>query len=852
MRIFYYAAFVEREDIMGLENILNTPWPLYAHREAGKEKELLEEHVDRCIKYRDRILEEKNGKEILDHFFCEFGLKDDTEAWKLAREMFYGLQIFHDVGKARPAFQKSVMKNEEMEKVEWGKDDVSDHSLLSGVIFLDYYLGKIQEILPDKEEKRALTRIAWESAYVISRHHSDLCGMGQFLNGFYETAGRLVEKLEKNSLPGYVGLQFLDTENLNKRINQYRNCRKKMERETDIAFFFYARFAYSVLVASDYYAASEYASGIDETHFGSADYEAFRKIYDSTKLVNSIRKYQKEDYGKTEWIASRNINVARNELFLEAEEELLHSSAGEHLFFLEAPTGSGKSNTAMNLGFHLLKGKKKLFYIYPYNTLVEQNLDTLKQVFGNTGVENQIAVVNSLTPIKERKNMENDSVKYYQEALLDRQFLNYPFILSTHVSLFNMLFGVQKENAMSFWQLANSVVIMDEIQSYRNAIWAEIMIFLYVCAKIMGMKIVIMSATLPGLETLAGKDCVIKRLIQSPQRYFQHPLFGERVKISFELLNEKITMEKLLAHVLQHSEEGKKVLVTFIRKESAYQFFELLQNQYEGSGELRLITGDDSMFEREQILRPIRENQMNTVILVSTQVVEAGVDIDMDIGYKDISKLDSEEQFMGRINRSCKRDGIVYFFDMDQAKRIYEDDYRIDKAFTLQNEKMREILVEKNFATYYQSVMEALKKKRNDKTSEEGLRAFFGEKVKELHFPDIAERMKLIREDDWHMSIVLCRRLEMEDGTILDGLEVWREYRELLQDREMEYAKRQVVLSQARSKLSYFLYQIKKNPNLPYSDVLGELYCIEDGDKYFVNGKLNRNMLEQEGVMFIE
>mgnify|MGYP000169888704 CR=1 FL=1 len=49
------------------------------------------------------------------------------------------------------------------------------------------------------------------------------------------------------------------------------------------------------------------------------------------------------------------------------------------------------------------------------------------------------------------------------------------------------------------------------------------------------------------------------------------------------------------------------------------------------------------------------------MILVATQVIEAGVDIDMDIGFKDISRLDSEEQFMGRINRSGKKDGVVYF-----------------------------------------------------------------------------------------------------------------------------------------------------------------------------------------------
>ena len=70
----------------------------------------------------------------------------------------------------------------------------------------------------------------------------------------------------------------------------------------------------------------------------------------------------------------------------------------------------------------------------------------------------------------------------------------------------------------------------------------------------------------------------------------------------------------------------------------------------------------------------------DTIILVSTQVIEAGVDIDMDIVYKNISKLDSEEQFLGRINRSCKKEGIAYFFEVDEASNIYKDDVRLSES----------------------------------------------------------------------------------------------------------------------------------------------------------------------------
>lgn len=148
----------------------------------------------------------------------------------------------------------------------------------------------------------------------------------------------------------------------------------------------------------------------------------------------------------------KDINELRSEIFLDTEDELKKCMQEEDsIFFLEAPTGSGKSNTAINLSFQLMKDKKKLFYIYPFNTLVEQNRQTLQELFPKKELQDKIAVVNSLTPIKEIKNDDEDSEKYYQKALLDRQFLNYNFILSTHVSFFNLLFGHKKEDVFGFF-----------------------------------------------------------------------------------------------------------------------------------------------------------------------------------------------------------------------------------------------------------------------------------------------------------------------------------------------------------------------------------------------------------------
>ena len=73
-------------------------------------------------------------------------------------------------------------------------------------------------------------------------------------------------------------------------------------------------------------------------------------------------------------------------------------------------------------------------------------------------------------------------------------------ILSTHVSLFNIIFGNRQSDVFAFYQLSNSVIVLDEIQSYKNKIWLEIICYLKELAKMFNIKIIIMSATLPDLD----------------------------------------------------------------------------------------------------------------------------------------------------------------------------------------------------------------------------------------------------------------------------------------------------------------------------------------------------------------
>ena len=92
----------------------------------------------------------------------------------------------------------------------------------------------------------------------------------------------------------------------------------------------------------------------------------------------------------------------------------------------------------------------------------------------------------------------------------------------------------------------------------------------------------------------------------------------------------------------------------------------------------------------------------------------------------------------------------------------------------------------------------------------------------------------------------------MDNGSILDGETVWEEYKKLLCNNKLGYAEKEVKLSEARSNLNYFVYDIKKNVDLIYQDKIGTLYYIGNGDKYFENGKLNKDKFKNEVGMFLD
>lgn len=864
-----------------IKNIIVNSDDYYAHRIDGNsqvEKEKLIEHIERCEKYFIRIFEEKEISDVVEKFEkIFFKTPEENKYYDKEVEFFrlalFNIITFHDIGKINPLFQSKKMENPKFAKEKKPDETLkSYHSELSSIIYIDYFESLLDSYELEKEIKKLMRIFILMFSFIISRHHSYLSNLDNYIRKFYdkdpkiEAEKKLLEELLENKI--YVknieGSKFNDKIKV-RYVNSFVRGYKKQLKEFNASIEIYtlSRLMYSMLVASDYYATTEYMNELEIRDLGNIKY--FDEIYGSYKngdIYKAINNYRNNRVDVKE-VGKEGINILRSELFIDAEDEL-NKNKEKNIFYLEAPTGSGKSNTAMNLSFKLIENDKKLnkmFYIYPFNTLVEQNLESINKIFeGKENVMSQVAVVNSLFKLKNDKNYDGDSNEKLYESkrdivtLLDRQFLNYPIILSTHVMLFKTLFGNKKEDAFAFHQLCNSVIVLDEIQSYKITIWSEIIRFLEAMSQMMNIKIIIMSATLPKLDMLLGENTKnnSENLIKNREKYFEHTVFKDRVIADYSLLSENEDIEeKLIEKILEYKD--KKVLIEFITKKSAEEFYNKLKDlgKLEDT-KLILITGNTSLSDRKKLIKYI--NNEEKIIVVATQVIEAGVDIDMDVGFKSISKLDSEEQLMGRINRSSKKENSkVYFFDYGDSKNVYKNDIRVDNKLTLHNDNMKEILSNKKFGKYYEDISRYLYKEGN-RRNDENIDLFFYDLVGNLNMEKVSDRMELIDDNVEKVSLFLSREIELSNGDSLVGNQVWQEYKKLLEDNEMPYSTKKVKLHNIRTEMNEFIYEITLREfnecGVSYNDRVGNILYIEDCERFFEKGIFQKDALKENNLFF--
>ncbi|WP_062197366.1 CRISPR-associated helicase/endonuclease Cas3 [Massilibacterium senegalense] len=834
--------------MLNIEKLLKDECPIYAH--IGRDNpETLKQHSDLVMHFCQQLQEQNGLDEAVTRTIQSLTFNEELlteEEQTIIKKWFYDAIYLHDIGKINPAFQKIKMKQEHL---ELDGDMTSKHSLFSSLLYLHVHQDDLQAFEDDAEKCGFLTYVLLVFSYLISRHHTYL---KNFSLDDYKVELQILNTKFSNK-PLFLQFYANNSEYYHEFTLEEWTSESFLEQEGHKHYPFYIlnRLLYSTLVASDFYATYTYDKKGKKPNFrylSKEDVAILRKTYNETKVIKGIEAYKVNP----NFFEKTPINKLRSDMYIEAEKEIIRHQ-DESIFYLEAPTGGGKTNMSINLALTLLekqKGLNKILYIFPFNTLVEQTKKDLDNIFPEQ-LQNKypIKVVNSVTPIVQKKE-KKDTEEYvdvsektgstfydYKEEVLYRQMIQYPVTVTSHVNFFNYLFGVGRESNLAFTHLCNSVIIIDEIQSYKNARWMEIIEFFTQFAKLMNLKIIIMSATLPKLDRLLHEKQRVVELLPNAQKYFHNPLFKNRVSFHYELLDkENITLEQLAEEIVSYREQNgpKRILIECISVKDSEELFGRLEELIDQSIPLIRLNGSHHAYYRKKVINQLGKNndgsfKLEDCIVVATQVIEAGVDIDMDVGFKDISVLDSEEQFAGRINRSCLRKGDVFFFNMAEAKNIYRGDFRL--PFSILDKQYRHYFENKQFDAYYQHVFDSIKDFKGQ-LNENHIESFY-KQVHQLQYEEVAQHMKLIEQEKY--QVFLAYDMVLDDGCVISGTNVWQQFVDLTLDRQMDFSERKVKLSLLSEKMDYFLFSTYIKPAIQDQcdeKIIGEIYYIENGDHF--------------------
>ncbi|ABR30221.1 CRISPR-associated protein Cas3 [Thermosipho melanesiensis] len=636
-----------------------------AHKN-GMYFETFYEHVEKTEKYLERIIDKFDLERILGNLFSEIGI--DSSHIQTIKEIIK----YHDIGKLTDEFQEGLIKG----KIKVTHSDVGFYTIAT--LLTD-------KLLSENLKKDEFLFLFFLST-VVSRHHSVLFDIDKVI-----TWNENKEKFVKDILENIETIN--DKGEIVKKTKQVFEKIKQLKIYKKIEFYILYKLINSLLITSDYLATLEFMKGV-EISINAIDKTLKKAILEnisSRNIEGNFNPYIDENFDRLKAMKKENIsdiNTLRSVMAARVEEKFKNSN--KKVFFIEIPTGGGKTNISLRLISRLLENKKKVFYVIPFINIIEQNFEYFSKFIPK---EHITRYDHKYLNVTDDENKE----KTFTQML----FLNFPFVFSTHVGFFDMFFRNGKSDNFNFYQLANSVVVLDEVQAYNPKFWNTLSNLFYYLSKYLNTTIIIMSATLPDFTKFVDKGSFVEDL--SPD-VVEHKIFN-RVNTLF--LKENHTFEE---KVLEEINESKKVLIVVNTVKKSYEIYENLEDKI--NGEIYLLNSTLLDIRKKELIDYIKSyDKEKPLILVSTQSIEAGVDLDFDVGFRAFSILDSIIQTMGRVNRNARLSrATLYLFDDGMWKKIYGSD-------------VRKKILEENFSKFkngsltlkdfYMLTIENLKKKIN-------------------------------------------------------------------------------------------------------------------------------------------
>lgn len=854
-----------------------------------KAPELLEEHYDRVNNCFYKICS-INGLDpiidalIIDYVRSFFPKSDFQNTCLYIKQLFVRTVVYHDFGKVNENFQAHPDKmNNPLFSMTKNNPLKYYHSKLGAYLFVVKHFQEIlfeQTFIAKGEEQRQMMITALLFSYSIIRHHA---------NGLMIPDHNAIrfEKNEIDFLKNYLDCYIfricpkiskdgMDSKHLKRHFFDfiYKNSKIKF----GYTFYSLLRLNFSLLTTADYLATAGYSYGLtleSEQDWGVLSNEQLNRCIKAAENSRYYNKMAYQDFRAgiyhfkyPDQKSEDNLNLLRKEMAVNVLRQI-NNHKSKRLYYLEAPTGGGKTNLSMLVVAELLKANpelRKVFYVFPFTTLITQTHKSIRETLALN--DEEIALLHSkigFQTLQEKKDGINEEEKedgFYgtkRRDFLQNLFALYPVLLVSHVRFFDILKSNAKEDIYLMHRLANSIVVLDELQAYNPKHWDKIMYLLDQYSKYFNMRFILMSATLPRLDkikavrSVAPDMPVAVDLLPEANKYFNNPNFSERVKFNFELIRNKEEVNELcLAKiVLEKSKQRAKLaknegrvftIVEFIFKKTATAFKEAVDKLEKFFDHVFVLSGTILESRRREIIYFLKRNKETKnikILLITTQVVEAGVDIDMDLGFKNVSLIDSDEQLAGRVNRNLgKEDCEVYLFKLNEPRVIYGNDYRYQIAvdFPALHE---EVLKTKNFVKLYERVFAEIDK-RNESSMLPNFKRDYLNYLEKLDFPSVARNFILIEQNtlsvfvpvvlpltvkdevgkmepiftDFELNFLRKYNVLKEDGSQVDGARVWGLYHQLMKNEEPDFISLKIERKAIQGVLSKFSFSIFDNDKI--------------------------------------
>mgnify|MGYP001400170991 FL=1 len=554
--------------------------------------------------------------------------------------------IWHDLGKYREGFQRYIRQCGDPDAHIEGRvaGPEKTHSA-AGALWAQQYLTEV--------DKRSGPVVARVLAYLIAGHHA---GLDNWFGGLHERFNREDTIREKcDALAVAIPEAILKPSAGLPDLNAIRTDQKD---NIPGRFALWVRMLFSCLVDADFLDTERFMSqGKAEARSGFMPVDELEK-----RLAERLTLMAQEVAARGE--AGSQVNLKRAEVLRAC---LAKAELPPGVFSLTVPTGGGKtlSSLAFALRHAVRHGKRRVIYAIPYTSIIEQTAGIFRSIFGDENV------------IEHHSNVEVDDKQETARSRLACETWDAPLIVTTNVQLLESLFASRTSRCRKLHNLVGSVIVLDEAQLLPVPYLQPVVDVLRLLVKDYGVTLVLCTATQPTLESRNGFDQArqLRGFAAGEIREIVDDVTGlygalERVRVHLPAdLKTPCNWEQLAPQIAGHD----AVLAVVGRRADARELYTQVKAEdrtglWHLSGLMCAQHRSDTIADIKQALLARRQALATgqtppPIRVISTQLVEAGVDIDFPVVYRALAGLDSIAQAAGRCNREGRlAKGEVHVF----------------------------------------------------------------------------------------------------------------------------------------------------------------------------------------------